>query len=105
MTARSTVASAMSEKELQQTIVDTARLLGWMVYHTHDSRRSEPGFPDLVLVHPKRGRLMFVECKSATGRVTPEQTAWLDALALAGQTVKLAFPEVLDDMLAALGAA
>ena len=48
----------MTEKEFQRLVVDYATLHGWMHYHTHDSRRSTPGFPDLVLV---RERIIFAE--------------------------------------------
>lgn len=37
-----------------------------------------PGFPDAVLVRPPR--VLFVEFKSVTGRIEPEQALWLDAL-------------------------
>lgn len=70
-----------TEGDLQRWIVELAGYTGWLVYHTHDSRRSEPGFPDLVLVHPRRGELVFAELKSDTGRVSHEQRAWLEALA------------------------
>ena len=73
---------AVSEKLLQQGIVQVARLLGYMVYHTHDSRGSEPGFPDLCLV--RGSRLIFAELKSAGGRVKPAQRTWLDALKATG---------------------
>ncbi len=69
----------MSEKEFQAQVVELARLTGWLCYHTHDSRRSAPGFPDLLLVRPPR--CLFVELKSTTGRSRPEQAAWLEALA------------------------
>jgi hypothetical protein len=74
----------MTETELQNAVIDLAGRLGWLSYHTHDSRRSTAGFPDLVLVHPTSGALIFAELKSATGRVTPEQDQWLRALALRG---------------------
>ena len=74
----------MMEADLQATVVKLARTLGWYCYHTHDSRRSAPGFPDLVMVHPRSGALLFAELKSATGRVTPEQDQWLRALAVRG---------------------
>lgn len=71
----------MTEKQLQGVVVQLARLNGWLAYHTFDSRRSEPGFPDLVLV---RGvRILYRELKTEKGRVTVPQQAWLDALAAA----------------------
>ena len=68
----------MTEAAFQQHILDRARAAGWRCYHTHDSRRSEPGFPDLVCVHD--GRLVAAELKAARGRVTEEQAEWLAAL-------------------------
>jgi len=73
------VTDTITERAWQAKVVELARWLGWAAYHTHDSRRSEPGFPDLVLV--RGDRLLFVELKSARGRITPAQQAWLDRLA------------------------
>ena len=36
-----------TEKGFQAAVVELARLRGWLVYHTYDSRRSAKGFPDL----------------------------------------------------------
>jgi hypothetical protein len=58
-----------------------------MVYHTHDSRRSEPGFPDLVLV--RHERLLFVELKSGKGKLTPAQAQWFGRLSQAGASVRV----------------
>lgn len=77
----------MTEAQLLQAVRDLAKLRGWLCYHTHDSRRSEPGFPDLVLVHPRTGQLRMVELKSLKGRVTPAQQKWIDALYAAGVVV------------------
>ena len=74
----------MMEADLQAAVVKLARMLDYLCYHTHDSRRSAPGFPDLVMVHPRSGVIVFAELKSATGRVTPEQDQWLRALAVRG---------------------
>lgn len=71
---------AMSEGDLQTNVVDCARKLGGLVYHTHDSRRSAKGFPDLVIVFPRTGALAFIELKSADGMPTSEQRQWLAAL-------------------------
>lgn len=69
------LARAMTEKQLLEAIRKYAQLTGWLTYHVHDSRRSEPGFPDLVLT--RNGRLVFAELKAEHGQVTPEQRAWL----------------------------
>jgi hypothetical protein len=73
-----TTVTTMTERQLQSAVIQLAELLGWKAYHTFDSRRSNPGYPDLTLV--KDDRLLFVELKSATGRLTTEQTEWLRAL-------------------------
>ena len=71
----------MTEKQFQTQIVMVAKANGWIVYHTYDSRRSEPGFPDLVLV---RDRVLFRELKTDTGRISQAQQEWGDVLTKAG---------------------
>ena len=70
-----------SEKQFQQAVIDYALLHNWKIYHTYDSRKSVPGFPDLVLV---RDRIIFAELKREGGKLTEAQTTWLDAIAKAG---------------------
>ena len=72
------IASRMTERQLQDNVVAMARTLGWLCYHTHDSRRSAPGYPDLTLV--RDGRLVLVELKSQRGRLRAEQHVWLGEL-------------------------
>lgn len=75
--------SPMSERHLQEAVVEMARLLGWMDYHTFDSRRSQPGFPDLTLIHEGGPgvphRIIVAELKSHVGRLTGDQIRWLRA--------------------------
>ena len=68
-----------TEREFMQTLKELATLNGWRYYHTYDSRRSDAGMPDIVMVRPPR--VIFAELKSQKGRVTPAQGEWLDALA------------------------
>jgi hypothetical protein len=68
---------AESEKAFMADVVTLARQLGWLVYHTHDSRRSEPGYPDLTMV--RAGRVVVAELKREAGKVTEAQAKWLDA--------------------------
>lgn len=65
----------LSEKLFQQKIINLAKANGWLVYHTHDSRRSEPGFPDLVMV--RNCVLIFAEVKTLKGKISTEQERWL----------------------------
>ena len=71
------VSGCVTEAQYQATITEAAQLLGWWTYHTHDSRRSEPGFPDLVLVRPPD--VVFLEVKRENGRLTRAQA---DVLAM-----------------------
>lgn len=71
-------ASRMSEKQFMRRIIDLAKLRNWLCYHTHDSRHSEPGYPDLTLVRPPR--LIVAEVKTERGRLRPMQRLWLDYL-------------------------
>jgi hypothetical protein len=68
----------MTERELQAGIIAAAREFGHLVYHTYDSRRSHPGFPDLTI--PLGPRLIFAELKTEKGKLTTEQAQWLKAL-------------------------
>ena len=81
--------TAVSEEELLATVTQMAEAFGWMVYHTRDSRRSETGFPDLVLVRPPV--VWIVELKREDAKLTqgrynrkgtwlPGQEDWMDLL-------------------------
>jgi hypothetical protein len=72
----------MTEAQLQRVVLDLAEITHWLVYHTHDSRKSHKGFPDLTLVRPPR--VIFAELKGdgAYGKrgLTRDQIDWIDAL-------------------------
>jgi hypothetical protein len=88
---RQFLARAVREADLQAQVVELANLAGWRWYHTHESRRSPAGFPDLILV--RDGRMLALELKSESGRATPEQRAWLTALStVPGVTALLVRP-------------
>lgn len=74
----------MSEARFQADIIDLFTRTGWKHHHAHDSRRSVPGLPDLLLVHRKHG-IVFAELKTDRGRTTPEQDAWIEALNVASR--------------------
>jgi hypothetical protein len=92
--------TAVTEKAWQATVLEAARTCGWLVYHTHNSRRSQPGFPDLVLV---RDRVIFVELKAEDGKLSHAQADWLAALGRAGADVHCWRPSDWDLVSATLG--
>lgn len=77
-TSRRNTLVRMKEKELLETIKSLAKLTGWLIYHTYDSRKSPEGFPDLVLVKPPD--VIFVELKTDIGRLREKQKIWLEWL-------------------------
>lgn len=83
---RADVAAQMLEADLQSKVIALAKGLGFTWYHTHNSRRSPSGYPDLHLIHPD-GRSLFRELKQQSKHPTPEQRRWLALLAGAGHDV------------------
>lgn len=83
MPSRSPTRVRVSERAFQTGVLELARRYHWLTYHTHDSRRSQPGFPDLVMV---RERVVFAELK-ASAAITDSQATWLRSLREAGAEV------------------
>lgn len=71
------VVRLVTEKEFQAQVVEYAKLNGWLVYHTYDSRHSEPGFPDMVMTREEAA--IVVELKAVRGKLTADQEKWLSA--------------------------
>lgn len=70
---------------LQQAVTDLARVLKLDFYHPHDSRKSDPGYPDCTIIvrsvrHERR--LIYAELKTQKARPTHHQARWLDSLSL-----------------------
>ncbi len=82
-----TAYDVMTEDEVQDSIIKVAEQVGcWMVYHTKDSRRSEPGFVDLVMIETRDPfRVLFVECKDEAGRLIKAKRAPKSGRELPGQ--------------------
>jgi hypothetical protein len=79
------VARHMTEKQLQHQVGALARTHGWRIFHVTWSPGTTPGWPDCVLIHPQRQRVLYRELKTARGRLSPAQADWLDTLTRAGQ--------------------
>lgn len=91
----------MRERDIQDMMEEAAGYLGWRCFHDRDSRRNNPGFPDLVCV--KGGKLLALELKTEKGRIRPEQEAWIAELAqVPGVTARIVRPSDLDEILTLL---
>ena len=77
------LARRMSEKDLAAQVVDTAKTLNLLRYHTYRSTRSPSGFPDEVIVGP--GGCLFRELKREGEKPTVAQQKWLAGLSAAGE--------------------
>lgn len=85
MTRSTTKAPEPSEDEFQTAVLQLAEYSQYEIrYHNPDSRRSQAGFPDLVLISSARRRALFRELKKEDGRVRPKQKVVLAAMTAAG---------------------
>lgn len=97
----SVLTKAMTEDELLTAITGAATYLGWRWVHYRRSdlaqMQGHSGFPDVVLA--KEGRVIFLELKSRTGKLRPDQYAWANAI---GEQWHGAWPANLDEVIAML---
>lgn len=85
----------ITEAEFQRQVIALAHICGWRVAHFRAARTSSgwrtaveadgAGWPDLVLVHPRRRKVLYRELKSERGDLSAAQYEWLAALESAGQ--------------------
>lgn len=85
--AQTLIAKAMTEAELFENVRAAARLYGWLLYHTRDSRGSTAGFPDLLLA--RTGHILAAELKREQRKTTPAQDHWLRVLESVGSPVQV----------------
>ena len=83
--------TAGTEADFQAQVIAAAEQRGWLTYHNPDSRRSNPGFPDLVLAHKRRG-IIFAELKVGKNRPSKPQTKWLNTIEESGHCAQLWTP-------------
>ena len=85
----------VKEVTFQKQVVKLAVVLGWkreFIYHTHDSRRSGKGFPDLVML--REPRIVYIELKrDKNSYPSKEQKSWIAELEKCGQEVYLWRPK------------
>lgn len=85
--------SLYTERDWSKQVADLCHQLAWRRYHTYRSERSQPGFPDETLV---RDRVIFLELKTETGKLSDAQKGWLGALLDASAECYVARPRDLE---------
>lgn len=101
----------LGEREWQKQVVDVAQIFHWRVAHFRPAQTSKgwrtpvgadgKGYPDLTLI---RDRVIWIECKTESGKVSDHQKVWLAALNDAGVEAYVVRPRHFDDITVVLRA-
>ena len=97
----------MLERDFQKQVTDLAEIYGWQYAHfrpavttkgwrTPVSGSLGAGWVDLVLCHPKSGRVLLAELKSDKGKLSPHQSEVIETQRTCGLTVHVWRPSDLD---------
>ena len=76
------------ESGLHNEIISECARRGWLPFHGSMAHRSfkTPGEPDFVIL-ASNGRMFLIECKSKTGKLSPDQQAIAAWAAKLGHTI------------------
>lgn len=103
---------ANSEAAWQVQVQNLASYYGWSYFHAPDNRPVRtaggrvqkqnvvPGFPDLLLIRVPQ--IVVAELKTDKGRVTPEQSNWLERFRACGVEAYVWRPKDYNAVLARL---
>jgi len=70
------------ESVVLRQVRDYLRLRGWYVIRIQQSLGAHRGLSDLICV--KEGRTVFLECKTASGKLSPDQQSFQEAIGAGG---------------------
>ena len=94
-----------SEAVFQARVIKLLEQAGYaseLIYHTQDSRRSNPGFCDIVAIRPSDHHRKWIECKTEKGQPSAEQFFWLMELQLGGEDASLLRPSDIQSLIVEL---
>ena len=103
----------LSESEFQGWVIDTARALGWRVWHAPTPMRPVgagrfvpdhrgAGLPDLFMLRADPARLIMAELKGADGRLSDGQREFLGLARGVSARLREALPEAATSELLAV---
>ena len=94
--------AGVTEKQWLQQVITLARQRGYLVYHTHNSQKSAPGWPDVAFAKAA-SPLYLVELKTTHGQLSGHQRLWIDTLRqTTGLVVEVWRPDDWDTVLEVL---
>ncbi len=67
-----------TEDEMLEALMELGPSLGYLTYHTHDSRHSPAGYPDVSLIG--NGMAVWVELKGEGEKMTPAQERYAERI-------------------------
>ena len=85
----------MTESEIQKEIIAYLKVQGFLVLRTnagsvrHNVKMAPSGFPDLMVIMG-HGKVLFIEVKTPTGKVSDIQLNMHDRLIVSGHDVMVA---------------
>jgi len=102
------------EDELKAALIEAAKWSGWLVHHDRPCRRQDgtwytaiegdAGYPDLHLINVRNRRQIMAELKGDRGKLSPDQTLWIEAARAAGIETYVWWPADEDAALAIITA-
>ena len=100
-----------NERDFLALVRTAAELSGWeLFYHTHLSKRSDSGWPDVVICRTEpKPRIIIAELKfdrpKSPGKATASQLEWLDPLYKQPHIESFLwhYPRDIDEIFATLG--
>ena len=83
MKAKEAMQAAMTHDELHESVELFAQALGYKTWHDRatnipGAHINAPGWPDLVAVHPRTGKMFVLEFKVPPDTLSPAQEDWAD---------------------------
>ena len=89
MKAMKVIDGQLCEKDWQRLVTDCATIYGWAWWHQPDSRRTQAGIPDLLLIRETAQGVdvLWAELKRQKGKLTARQEEVISLLIRGGHEV------------------
>lgn len=89
----------LNEADWTTWVLGVADTYRWTLrYHTHNSRRSEPGFPDWTFINERAPAVVFAELKGWNTVVKDKQVRFVNGLRAAGCAAFIWRPRHADEV-------